>query len=300
MDGTEAVLIAPTSGEGTGITKHHSRRVIPGDVADVRANLKFALEKLDYFVEQEQPLLIASRKTQLSNYGGKLIAGNILPYVKRLQIPLVPSTDNSTVATFDYAIMNSAVTKGDRKTVESEINALVALATSLRLQMICPACGTSATNDSRFCRVCGIASANAEPAELEVLRLTANARAAHQTIVGGVIFMLCWILFILPLWLLSHQSAAAAAIILGGGALFGCLWIFNGIHCLHRTLNTPDEAQETLPASLSGLPSRGNADSLPPPSARASITEGTTELLNPLHKEKTAISSGSKDTKEIY
>ncbi len=82
MEGTEAVLIAPTSGEGTGITKHHSRRVIPGDVADVRANLKFALEKLDYFVEQEQPSLIASRKTQLSNYRRKLIAGNILPYVK--------------------------------------------------------------------------------------------------------------------------------------------------------------------------------------------------------------------------
>lgn len=300
MDGTEAALIASTSVEGTGTTKHHSRRVIAGDVTEVRANLKFALEKLDYFVEQEQPSLIASRKTQLSNYRRKLIAGNILPYVKRLQIPLTPSTDNSTAATFDYAILSSAVTKGDRKTIESEINALVALATSRRLQTICPACGTSNTNDSRFCRVYGIANTTAEPAELEVLRLTANARAAHQAIVGGVIFILCWICFVLPLWLLSHQSATAAAIILGGGALFGCLWISKGIFRLHRTLNVPGDARGILPASTNGSVGGGQNASLPHLSARASVTEGTTELLSPLHKKEVTISPGTKETNEIY
>ncbi len=94
MEGTEAALIASNGEEITLATEHHSRRVIAGgDAAGVRANLVFALEKLDYFVEHEEPLLIAKRKTPLSGYSGKLIAGNVLPYVKRLQISLTPLTD---------------------------------------------------------------------------------------------------------------------------------------------------------------------------------------------------------------
>lgn len=109
------------------------------------------------------------------------------------------------------------MTKDDRKTIETEINALVALATSRRLQTTCPACGTSNTSDARFCRVCGITNTAGEPPELEVCRLTLNARAAHQTIVGGIIFLVCWICFFLLLWLFSHQSGGTAAMILGGG-----------------------------------------------------------------------------------
>lgn len=287
MDGTEATLVATTSGEDALPVGHYSRRVIIGNITSVRGNLKFALEKLDYFVEHEEPSLIAKRKNQLS-------------YVKRLQISLTPSTDSSTVADFAYAIMNSAMTKGDRKTLEAEINALVALATSRRLQTACPACGTNNTSDARFCRVCGIANTAGEPAELEVWRLTLNARAAHQTIVGGVIFILCWICFVLLLWLFSHQSATAAAMILGGGALFGSLWVFNGIFRLHRTLNLPDKAPETLAATVAGSFANGQTSSLPPLSARGSITEGTTELLKPLSKDEMAGSPRSQDTNEIY
>lgn len=287
MDGTEATLVATGSGEDALPVGHYSRRVIIGNITSVRENLKFALEKLDYFVEHEQPSLIAKRKNQLS-------------YVKRLQISLTPSTNSSTVADFAYAIMNSAMTKGDRKTLEAEINALVALATSRRMQTTCPACGTSNTSDARFCRVCGIANTAGEPAELEVWRLTLNARAAHQTIVGGVIFILCWMCFVLLLWLFSHQSAMAAAMILGGGALFGALWVFNGIFRLHRTLNLPGTAQEQSPTTISGTLANGQTTSSPPLSAQASITEGTTELLKPLSKDEMVDSLRSKDTNEIY
>jgi len=304
MDGTEAIFVASTGGEIIGTNEHHSRRIIAGDAAAIRANLKFALEKLDYFVVLEQPSLIAKRKTERSDYGRRIIVGSILPHVKRLQISLVPATENSTEAVFTYAILTSVLWKGDRKTVEAEINALVALAASRRTQTVCPACGTSNTNDTRFCRVCGIENAAAEPAELEVLRLTASARTAHQTIVGGVIFILCWAFFFLPMWLISSQNAVASAVILGVGVLFGWLCIFYGMFRLHRALNPPGERRQLIsPASVSGSISGGQTAFLPPLAAQTSVTEGTTELLNPPHKEETAVALQSKDTKntnELY
>lgn len=214
MDATNASLITTMSSEGVHLTEHFSRRVIAGEVNDVRDNLKFALERLDYFVEAEQPSLLAKRKTQLSDYGKMLLAGNVLPHVKRLQISLNASAENSTTADFLYGILNSSVTKGDRKTIEAEVDARVALATSRKLQTVCFACGTGNTGDSRFCRVCGVPGIAAEPAEIEVLRLVAKSRAAHQTIVGGAIFVLCWIAVFLPLLLLSHQGALIAAVML--------------------------------------------------------------------------------------
>lgn len=112
MEGMEAALVVATSGEETLLTGHYSKRVLSGGIETVRANLKFALEELDYFLESEQPSLIARRKTQLSSYAGKLLAGNVLPFVKQLQITLASATENSTVANFSYAVMNSSVTKG--------------------------------------------------------------------------------------------------------------------------------------------------------------------------------------------
>lgn len=150
--------------------------------------------------------------------------------------------------------------------------------------------------DSRFCRVCGIANLTAEPAELEVLRLTANARAAHQKIVGGAIFVLCWIAVFLPLWLLSQQGALIAAVMPSGGTLFGLSWSLSGIAQLHRALNPSPDARETL--ALADDSSRKMAavqiDLLPTQQARSSVTEGTTELLNHLRKKEVAIDEGSK------
>lgn len=298
MDGTEATMVAVTSGEAALLTEHYSKRVIPGDVESVRVNLKFALEKLDYFVENEQPSLVAKRKTQLSNYAGKLLAGDVLPFVKRLQISLKPSSENSTVAEFAYGVLNSGVTKGDRRTIEHEIDALVALASSRKLQTVCPACGTINPNDSRFCRVCGVPNAARELAEIEVLRLSANARAAYQNIVGGAILIVCWIAFVLLLWSLSRQSATSAALISGAGMLFGMLWSLYGIVQLHRTLNPSPDSLETLAAAYTSPKiSTAQTDFLPPPSAQVSVTEGTTELLNPL-REKITIDEGRK-TKEF-
>lgn len=137
MDETEAIFVASTGGEIIGTNEYHSRRIIAGDAAAVRANLKFALEKLDYFVASEQPSLTAKRKTERSDSSRRIIVGNILPHVKRLQISLTPATENSTEAVFVYAILKSGLSKGDRKTIEAEINALIALAASRRIVYSC-------------------------------------------------------------------------------------------------------------------------------------------------------------------
>ncbi len=294
-----AEFIAATSGsDGTWTTEHYSKRVVAGDVTSVRAHLISALDRLDYFVQSQQPL-IAKRKTQLSSYAGKMCAGNVLPYVKSLQVSISPATENSTVVTFNYLIMNSAVTKGDRQTIEREIDALVALATSLQTTMMCPACGTSNAHSTRFCRTCGIPNVAEAPAEVEVLRLTAGARASHQNIIGGIVFIICWIAFFLPLWLFGNKSPVAAAVLLAMGIMFGCLWTLAGIRRLHRTLNPAKDRQDKLhpvidPALMKDAPA--NPAALPGP---MSVTEGTTELLNSAHREMVAIPLKSKNTNEI-
>ena len=299
MDATKTNMVATIGGELILLTEHYSKRVMSGDVESIRVNLKFALEKLDYFVENEQPSLIAKRKTQLSNYAGILLAGDVLPFVKRLQISFTPLSENSTVAEFAYGVLNSAVTKGDRRTIEHEIDALIALASSRKLQTVCPACGTINPNDSRFCRVCGVPNAIRELAEIEVLRLSANARAAYQNIVGGAILIVCWIAFVLLLWSLSRQSATSVALISGAGMLLGMLWNLYGIVQLHRTLNPSSDARGTLAAAYTSPNiSAAQIDFLPPPPAQVSVTEGTTELLNPLRENKLTNGEGRK-TKEF-
>lgn len=196
-------------------------------------------------------------------------------------------------------LLNSAVTKGDRRTIEHEIDALVALASSRKLQTVCPACRTINPNDSRFCRVCGVPNAAREPAEIEVLRLSANARAAYQNIVGGAILIVSWIAFVLLLWSLSRQSATAALLILGAGMLPGMLWSLYGIVQLHRTLNPSSDAPGTLAAAdTSPNISAAQTGFLSPPPAQVSVIEGTTESLNFLPEKKITIDEVRK-TKEF-
>lgn len=295
-----AEFIAATSGsDGTWATEHHARRLIAGNLVSGRVHLISALDRLGYFVQNEQPL-IAKRKKQLSSYAGKMCAGNVLAYIKSLQISLLPSSENSTVVTFSYVIMNSAVTKGDRQTIEREIDALVALAASLQTTTICLACGTTNTSSTRFCRACGISNVAGEPAEVEVLRLTAGARAAHQNIIGSLVFIVAVIAFFLPLWFFVHQGIMTTAVLLAVGVLSGCLWLLFGIRRLHRTLNSAKSEPDKLSPVIDSALITGSPAKFLPRLDQSSITEGTTELLSSTQKEKAAIPLSSKNTNEIY
>lgn len=276
-------------------TEYFSKRIVGGDVEAARANVFYALEKLNYQTISRQPL-VAKNNVSNSAAQGKLVGGNILNSPVKLTVELHALTADSTQAAFHYAILNSAVTNGDRQTLEREIDALVALAASRTASAACPACGANNAGDARFCRVCGTPNQIREPAELEVLRLTANARAAYQTMLGGIIFTVCWFALVAALWLLSHQNLTAALMILGGGAAFGSLWTLRGMLRLHRTLNPPNKKELlTAPAESAILPGNNPpAALLPSQAAQLSITEGTTELLTPLEKETAALQVSRK------
>ncbi len=278
MGGAEFVVTTAGEGGGLGRTEHYFKRVLVGDVESTRRRLAYALERLGYRVQSEQPL-VAKRDHQTPAWAGKLVAGDVLPHVKRLSIDLKPLTPMTTLATFDYSVMNSAVTKGDRQTLEREAEAMIALGVEQTAESVCPACGTNNTHEARFCRVCGAPNDAGEPAELEVLRLTVGARAAHQNIVGGAVLMLAWAALCIPLYLLSNKTLLQGAVIIGLGELFGFLWILYGMFRLHLTLNPrKNETHLSAAAAPHTLPP-ANTTTFPLSAVPASATEGTTELL---------------------
>ena len=280
---SEFIAVAASGGEYGQITEHNFSKVLPGDIESVRERLIFALEQLDYRIISEQPL-IAKRKG-----GASSCSFNVLKCIKSLTIGLKSLNPTSTLVTFDYEIQSSVVTKGDMQTVEREAEAILALATSRSVPTLCVACGTNNSTDSRFCRVCGTPNVAGEPLELEVLRLTAGARAAHQTITGGVISMLAVLALALPLIFLSSKGPKGGTILLIIGETLSLLWLFYGMWHLHRTLNPKeDQRQKMLSKAPTALSSMRAAAALPPQSARASVTEGTTELLVTPERERVA------------
>jgi ribosomal protein L40E len=271
--------------------EHSYSRIIAGDVESVCARLIYALERLDYRVLSDQPPILAKRAARRS-----MIAADFLDINRRLTVSLRPKSETATLATFDFVVTHAGImTKGDRRTLELEAEAVVALALARPETSVCVSCGTENALGARFCRHCGTPSAaSEEPAELEVTRLTAGARAAHQEIIFGIILMLFFLAVCLPLMLLGKPKAGnAGLILLLIGQLLGWLMTLYGVRRLHRTLNpkqtreralpspTPAPAPQTLPGAQAPL--------LPPMSAQASVTEGTTELLDAKPRARVAV-----------
>lgn len=271
-----------TDGSYTQTTEHDYRRVIAGDIVSVRERLVYALEKLGYRVISEQPLVAKRARGQASS-----CSFDVLKCVKSLTVGLKALNPTSTLITFDYEILNSFVTKGDRQTVEREAEAIAALAASRPVSGSCHSCGTVYASDSRFCRACGAPNVGGEPPEVEILRLTAGARVGHQSITGGIIAALVVLAIALPLIFLSSKGPRGGTILLIVGEALALLWLFYGMSHLHRTLNPKRETKQLSPAA--GLPRSlpaAQTAALPP---YASVTEGTTELLTTPERERVAV-----------
>lgn len=276
-------FIAATDASGGVVhAEHHTKRVLIGDAESVKQRLIPALERLDYRVLSEQPL-------QAKRSGTRKVIGKIFNTSIKLTIALRRSTANSTLATFDYEVMSSTMYQGDHQTIEREVDAIVALGWTAPLLSVCAACGTNNTNDSRFCRVCGVPNKGSEPAELEVLRLNAEGRSGHRAIVTGVSLVFGVLLLALPLILFGNPKGVKggwAILILGEVASW--LILFYGMIVLHRALNP--KARQQLPSSVPQITPAIEVAGLPPQSARAPVTEGTTELLYDRSQEREAIS----------
>ena len=282
-----------TDGAQVHSTEHDYRRVIAGDAESVRGRLVYALERLGYRVISEQPLVARRARGQASS-----CSFDVLRCVKSLTVGLTALNPTSTLVTFEYEISNSLVTKGDWQTVEREAEAIAALAAARPVSGSCTSCGAAHASDSRFCRNCGAPNVAGEPAEVEILRLTAGARVGHQSITGGIIAALVVLAIALPMIFLSSKGPKGGTILLIVGEALALLWLFYGMWHLHRTLNPKQETKLRAPARVPhALPAPQTA-ALPP---HASVTEGTTELLSAPPRERVAvpIKPHKTDTAEI-
>ncbi len=259
---------------GTTISDHDLTLTINGDVESLGPRLVEAVQKIGYTILGEQPLY-AKRRAQ----GGARwdCSFETLDYPTRLTINLKQINDIAVVATFNYEIKSyTNLTKGDRQTLLREAEAIAALASERLSISACPACATPVTDDSHFCRRCGAPLA-VDVAEVEVLRLTRKSRTAYHNLVLGVITALIAGLIMLPLIWVDDAKAFKAFLVFGSlFAAFAAIALIQGIWQLHYALN-PEDAKETK-----ALPAAPLANSFASPSrGRASITEGTTELLVP-------------------
>jgi hypothetical protein len=282
---------------GLSRTGHALRSVLNDDVEVVRRRLTQALETLGYTVISEEPLYARRGARGRAAY---YCSADILEYPMKLTIGLKRLSPGATLATFDYAVEHTGGVsfKGDQQTVRREAEAIIALATSGAAPSACGACGTRQTDDARFCRVCGAQNAVGAPAELEVLRLTAGARAGQHFIITGAVWAAVSLLVALPLTLLSGKSAGWAVGFLLTQVLAGLLLLFAGERRLNRTLNPGPSQRPTLPAGVPQAdPLKEPATLLPPPT-QAYVTEGTTELLvrQVKEREKAPVDRKGRDT----
>jgi hypothetical protein len=258
------------------------------------------LEEFNFRVLNEQPL--QARRSQQRN----IFAANMLEMSAKLSIGLKQLSPTTTLATFDYTVQQ-LWTEGDRQTYEREVDAILALALTRTRETLCAACGAETRSDSRFCRSCGAPAAfEALPAELEVMRLTAGARGAHQEIFCGLAFTLLTLAVTLPMILLGRPKLVNVGWVLFWiGEIIGLLMLFYGIRRLHRTLNpkksAPKASEADLPrviappSTVAALPPRQTAAS----SWAAPVTEGTTELLHAPRQTPVAVPREREDTDRL-
>jgi predicted RNA-binding Zn-ribbon protein involved in translation (DUF1610 family) len=264
------------------ISEHDVTLVAPVDVESVRRHLPEALERLGYRVLSEQPLQ-ARRKAR----GWGMWSSNLLDQRTTVVINLKPAGEHATRLTFDYTIDNPILTRGDLQTLERETEAVVALVKSRTASAACPACGTEAIADSRFCRKCGSSLTMTESSELDVLRLTAGARGAHQTLVSGAVMLMLVCLCLLSLPFIS--SSKWENLLMGAGgflSIVGWITMLFGLRRLHRTLNPAGE-DKTLPVESRRAVTAPQTAALPPQHVPASVTEATTDLLTPASESST-------------
>lgn len=140
-------------------------------------------------------------------------------------------------------------------------------------------------------------ASNKLPAELEIMRLTANWSAAQQEVVFGLIIAVLTLAVTLPMILGSDAKATAIGwVMMAMGGLFALLTFQQALRRLNRTLNPQPHSQPTLDGVLhDDVPLREKAALPPQP---YSVTEGTTELMTDSNRDP-APAQITKDTDSI-
>lgn len=263
------------------ISEHDVTRVMAGNVESIRPRLMMALEQLGYRVTSENPLRARHSARGAASY---YMSANALDYPTRLEINLKAHGQGATQVTFDYQVQHGAFSKGDRQTLTREAEAILALASHRAQTLSCGGCGAEVATDSRFCRKCGAPVRANHPAELDVMRLTAGARAGYQwTWIGIVMLLLAWLFPLLAVMKNTPKPMIVWAFLSALGA-----WALGaGLRRTHLTLNPKQDAEEMrLPHHTPTSLATPITNELPPQTAYRSITEGTTELLPALEESE--------------
>ena len=188
---------------GAQTTEIYLKEILADNAAQVRLQILEAVESFGYDIIEDEPHIVGRREA--TGWGIWSGSADVLDYARTLTIRLKPVGANSTRVTFGYAVKHPMLTKGEKNIVAQEARTIAAICRQ-SVQKICPACETESTDDSRFCRKCG-APLTTELAELEVLRMMAETRAAKTSVVTAAVLMpLALFLFSLAL-ILSGLNA---------------------------------------------------------------------------------------------
>ncbi|HZS06372.1 MAG TPA: hypothetical protein VFD58_16150 [Blastocatellia bacterium] len=265
-----------------GLSEHTLTRVMAGDAESVRQRLIVALEEMGWRVLNENPLRAKHGARGGAEY---YMSANALEYPTTLDIGFKQQGHGATRVTFDYCVVHGYFTKGDRQTLTREAEAIMALAALRATQSNCAVCGAETGNDSRFCRKCGAPAAAAEPAELEVLRLTAGTRAGYQwSVIGAIMLAVAFALTVIAIFVDQPKAVKVLTIIGLINGLLGWWSLLAGLRRSHLTLNPPGQREEQgRYVARHRVPVTPRTNELPEAPAEAperlSITEGTTDLL---------------------
>jgi len=88
----------------------YPKKVLPGNSETVRARLMDTLEVLGYDIIEDEPNIIARRRSK--GWGGSYMSANALDYATTLSLRLKSIGANSTRVTFDYLIKHGMFNKG--------------------------------------------------------------------------------------------------------------------------------------------------------------------------------------------
>jgi hypothetical protein len=284
--GTE--IITTSFDESGSLTAHTAAitRVVAGSPEARAHRLVGALERLGFHVLEEQPLLAKRRTRGWGAYGCTTMVRE-LPTT--LLVKLKAAEGNSTQVTFNYTIKGSMLLRGDWRVIAREVDAAVALAVAGGQAGTCALCGTEAADDSRFCRRCGAPLASYEPVELDTLRLSAASEAGTQAVGFGLLFVVLGLLLMLlasfaPEWGLKNPAKLAAALTLFAWTLggTGLLGVLNGYFKMRRALDAAPERELGAAAARRDGLSASRTGRLPAAPEYLSVTEHTTELLDPV------------------
>jgi len=265
-------------------TEHYLKKVLVGDIRSVRVRLIAALERLEYDILDDGDQVVRGRR-QARGWGASYSSADVLDYPMTLTVKLREEGPHATRVTFDYVIKHASISAGERDILTREAEAISALATARAIDKICSACGTESTDDSKFCRRCGTKIV-VESSELEVLRMAAEVRAGHTSVVSTFVASLSSTV------LLSSALLAmlAGGVVFGKGigallviglvlSLLSNIFVCFGWNRINRALKrSPAEkasAVEANPPLVFPTRENGYLDDGPP----VSVTERTTNLL---------------------